>query len=108
MLVAPTLKDGLTLHLEGEITSTPYINMTLSLLNELGVQSTFESNTITVGPFVGSVTKTFTVESDWSSASYFYSIVALSPVGTQINISAYKPNSLQGDAVLKDIYQKLG
>lgn len=108
LLVAPTLKHGLTLHLEGEITSTPYINMTLSLLNELGVQSTFESNTITVRPFVGSVTKTFTVESDWSSASYFYSIVAMSPVGTQINISAYKPNSLQGDAVLKDIYQKLG
>lgn len=108
LLVAPTLEYGLTLHLEGEITSTPYINMTLSLLNELGVQSTFESNTITVQPFVGNVTKTFTVESDWSSASYFYSIVALSPVGTQINISAYKPNSLQGDAVLKDIYQKLG
>lgn len=108
LLVAPTLEYGLTLHLEGEITSTPYINMTLSLLNELGAQSTFESNTITVQPFVGNVTKTFTVESDWSSASYFYSIVALSPVGTQINISAYKPNSLQGDAVLKDIYQKLG
>ena len=108
LLVAPTLKHGLTLHLEGEITSTPYINMTLSLLNDLGVQSSFESNTITVHPFVGNVTKTFTVESDWSSASYFYSIVALSPVGTQINISAYKPNSLQGDAVLKEIYQKLG
>ena len=108
LLVAPTLKHGLTLHLEGEITSTPYINMTLSLLNDLGVQSTFESNTITIQPFVGNVTKTFTVESDWSSASYFYSIVALSPVGTQINISAYKPNSLQGDAVLKDIYQILG
>ena len=108
LLIAPTLQHGLTLHLEGEITSTPYINMTLSLLSDLGVQSTFESNTITVQPFSGLVDKKFTVESDWSSASYFYSIVALSPVGTQINISAYKPNSLQGDAVLKDIYQKLG
>ncbi|MDG1778067.1 MAG: 3-phosphoshikimate 1-carboxyvinyltransferase [Flavobacteriaceae bacterium] len=108
LLIAPTLQHGLTLHLEGEITSTPYIDMTLSLLSDLGVQSTFESNTITVQPFSGLVDKKFTVESDWSSASYFYSIVALSPVGTQINISAYKPNSLQGDAVLKDIYQKLG
>jgi 3-phosphoshikimate 1-carboxyvinyltransferase len=108
LLIAPTLYHGLILHLEGDITSTPYINMTLSLLNDLGVQSTFESNTITVQPFSGLVDKKFTVESDWSSASYFYSIVALSPVGTQINISAYKPNSLQGDAVLKDIYQKLG
>lgn len=108
LLIAPTLQHGLTIHLEGEITSTPYINMTLSLLSDLGVQSTFESNTITVQPFSGLVDKKFTVESDWSSASYFYSIVALSPVGTQINISAYKPNSLQGDAVLKDIYHKLG
>ena len=48
------------------------------------------------------------VESDWSSASYFYSIVSLSSVGTKINISSYKENSLQGDAILSEIYNKLG
>lgn len=108
LLIAPSLKNGLTLHLEGEITSIPYIKMTLSLLNELGVQTTFKDNVIKVFPFNAGVSKTFTVESDWSSASYFYSIVALSSIGTQIDISAYKSNSLQGDAVLKEIYQKLG
>ncbi len=108
LLIAPTLENGLTLHLEGEITSTPYIKMTLSLLNELGVQTSFEINTITVVPFRQLTSKTFVVESDWSSASYFYSIVALSPVGTQIAISEYKSTSLQGDAILQKIYKDLG
>ncbi len=108
LLIAPTLENGLTLHLEGEITSTPYIKMTLSLLNELGVQTSFEINTITVFPFRQLTSKTFVVESDWSSASYFYSIVALSSVGTQIAISEYKSTSLQGDAILQKIYKDLG
>lgn len=108
LLIAPTLENGLTLHLEGQITSTPYIKMTLSLLNELGVQTSFETNTITVCPFRQLTSKTFVVESDWSSASYFYSIVALSPVGTQIAISEYKSTSLQGDAILQKIYKDLG
>lgn len=108
LLIAPTLENGLTLHLEGEITSTPYIKMTLSLLNELGVQTSFETNTITVFPFRQLTSKTFVVESDWSSASYFYSIVALSSVGTQIAISEYKSTSLQGDAILQKIYKDLG
>ena len=108
LLIAPTLENGLTLHLEGEITSTPYIKMTLSLLNELGVQTSFEINTITVFPFRQLTSKTFVVESDWSSASYFYSIVALSPVDTQIAISEYKSTSLQGDAILQKIYKDLG
>jgi len=107
LLIAPKLENGLTLHLEGEITSTPYIKMTLSLLNELGVQTSFETNTITVFPFRQLTSKTFVVESDWSSASYFYSIVALSPVGTQIAISEYKSTSLQGDAILQKIYKDL-
>lgn len=108
LLIAPTLENGLTLDLEGEITSTPYIKMTLSLLNEMGVQTSFETNTITVFPFRQLASKTFVIESDWSSASYFYSIVALSPVDTQIAISAYKSTSLQGDAILQKIYKDLG
>ncbi|MGB2282449.1 MAG: 3-phosphoshikimate 1-carboxyvinyltransferase [Flavobacteriaceae bacterium] len=108
LLIAPTLSKGLSLYLEGKITSVPYIKMTLSLLEELGVQTAFDGQTISVFPFTEDINKTFTVESDWSSASYFYSIVALSPIGTQIDLSAYKPNSLQGDAVLKNIYKELG
>ena len=108
LLMATKLKNGLTLHLEGKITSVPYIKMTLSLLDQLGVETSFEGQVIQVKPYLDTVSKTFTVESDWSSASYFYSIVALSPVGTQINLSTYKKDSLQGDAVLQEIYTHLG
>ena len=108
LLMATKLKNGLTLHLEGKITSVPYIQMTLSLLDQLGVETSFEGQVIKVKPYLETVSKTFTVESDWSSASYFYSIVALSPVGTQINLSTYKKDSLQGDAVLQEIYTHLG
>ncbi len=109
LLVAPTLENGLTLTLDGKITSVPYINMTLSLLNELGVQTNFEGNTITVARFEATQeVKAFTVESDWSSASYFYSLIALSEIGTTIELSSYKQNSLQGDSCLAEIYQKFG
>ena len=108
LLIAPSLKNGLELHLEGKITSLPYIKMTLALLDEMGVETKFEGNVIRVLPLSNQVSKIFTVESDWSSASYFYSILALSPVGTQIDLSDYKSESLQGDAVLRNIYKKLG
>ena len=108
LLMATKLKNGLTLHLEGKITSVSYIKMTLSLLDQLGVETSFEDQIIQVKPYLETVSKTFIVESDWSSASYFYSIVALSPVGTQINLSTYKKDSLQGDAVLQEIYMNLG
>ena len=108
LLIAPSLKNGLELHLEGKITSLPYIKMTLVILDEMGVETKFEGNVIRVLPLSNQVSKTFTVESDWSSASYYYSILALSSVGTQIDLSDYKSESLQGDAVLRNIYKKLG
>ena len=109
LLVAPTLKNGLKLHLEGEITSLPYINMTLALLKKIGVETTFKNNTITIQPITYNLQPTtLTIESDWSSASYFYSIVALSEIGTQITLSSYKKDSLQGDAVLSEIYKDFG
>ena len=108
LLIAPSLKNGLNLHLDGKITSIPYIEMTLALLNEVGIRTSFESDKIKVFPYEGHNSKTLIVESDWSSASYFYSIVSLSSVGTKINISSYKENSLQGDAILSEIYNNLG
>lgn len=108
LLIAPSLKNGLNLYLDGKITSIPYIEMTLALLNEVGIKTSFESNKIKVFPYKGKNSKTLIVESDWSSASYFYSIVSLSSVGTKINISSYKENSLQGDAILSEIYNCLG
>ena len=109
LLIASKLENGLELTLEGEITSIPYINMTLSLLDEIGVESAFENNVITVKPNTTSLKpKTLTVESDWSSASYYFSIAALSNVGTEITLSAYKANSLQGDSALVEIYKHFG
>lgn len=109
LLIASSLENGIELDLEGEITSVPYIKMTLALLNEIGVETSFEGNKIIVIPQTSnSKPQTLTVESDWSSASYFYSIIALSKIGTQITLSSYKENSLQGDSALVEIYKKLG
>ncbi len=109
LLIASKLENGLELTLEGEITSIPYINMTLSLLDEIGVESSFEGNKITVKPNTKKLdAKTLTVESDWSSASYYFSIVALSDIGTEITLSSYKEHSLQGDSALVEIYKHFG
>lgn len=109
LLIASKLENGIELTLEGEITSVPYINMTLSLLDEIGLETSFIGNTITVKPNTQYLKpKTLVVESDWSSASYYFSIVALSNVGTQITLSSYKENSLQGDSALVDIYKHFG
>lgn len=108
LLIAPKLENGLELTLEGKITSIPYIKMTLALLNEINVETTFEENKITIKQLITHNSKLITVESDWSSASYFYSIVALSEIGTEIKLSSYKQNSLQGDSVLAEIYKDFG
>ncbi|MCF8716041.1 3-phosphoshikimate 1-carboxyvinyltransferase [Joostella atrarenae] len=108
LLVAPTLENGLELTLEGKITSVPYIKMTLALLTEIGVKSDFSGNVITVSPQKEVVDKTLIVESDWSSASYFYGISALCNVGSEISLSSYKATSLQGDSVLKELYEQFG
>ncbi len=108
LLVAPGLEHGLQLELIGEITSVPYIKMTLSLLDALGIENSFEGQFIRVMPKPTINDTTIVVESDWSSASYFYSIVALSEVGTRINLCAYRENSLQGDSILADLYKDFG
>jgi 3-phosphoshikimate 1-carboxyvinyltransferase len=109
MLIAPALPNGLELELEGTITSIPYINMTLALIKEAGIETTFEGNKIIVSPTSNTHHPTpITVESDWSSASYFYSIIALSDPGTEIKLSSYKQTSFQGDSALVEIYKSFG
>ncbi|WP_298221570.1 3-phosphoshikimate 1-carboxyvinyltransferase [Flavobacterium sp.] len=109
LLIAPKLENGLQLTLEGEITSVPYIKMTLDLLHQAGVKTEFIANQITVFPKANiQQPATFTIESDWSSASYYYSIVALSEVGTAITLSRFKSDSLQGDSALTEIYKSFG
>jgi len=109
LLIAPKLENGLELTLEGEITSVPYIEMTLALLNQIGVKTSFENNRIKITHHPSPITQyPITIESDWSSASYWYSIIALSEIGTQIKLSSYKSNSLQGDSALVEIYKNFG
>jgi 3-phosphoshikimate 1-carboxyvinyltransferase len=109
LLIAPKLENGLEITLEGEITSIPYIKMTLALLNEIGVETSFTNNIISVQPTTYNLQPTtLTIESDWSSASYWFSIVALSEIGTKITLSSYKQNSLQGDSILPEIYKDFG
>lgn len=109
LLIASKLKNGLELTLDGKITSVPYIKMTLNLLSQVGIQTEFKNNVIKVKPqTINSKSQTLSVESDWSSASYWFSSVALSPLNTKVTLSTYKKESLQGDAVLMDIYKNFG
>ena len=107
LLLGPVLEKGLKLNLVGKITSIPYIKMTLALLNNIGITTSFKDQLI----WVGSVNKikriNQVVESDWSSASYFFSIVALAKKA-KISLTSFKKASLQGDVVLLDIYEQLG
>ena len=108
LLIAPSLENGIELELVGEITSVPYIKMTLALLTQMGIENSFDKNNIKVSPKKAVENNTLVVESDWSSASYFYSIAALSELGSEIKLSSYKENSLQGDSVLAEIYKDFG
>ncbi|MEM1259206.1 MAG: 3-phosphoshikimate 1-carboxyvinyltransferase [Bacteroidota bacterium] len=107
-LIGPSLKNGLIIELIGKITSVPYIKMTLALLEGIGVKTNFEGNQIQIFPKREVETKKMVVESDWSAASYYYSLMALSEIGSKITLSFYKKESLQGDSVLSGIYKKFG
>ena len=107
LLLGPVLEKGVELHLIGKITSIPYINMTLALLNSLGVSTSFKGQVIRVLPLEEPKRVTQIVESDWSSASYFFSIAALSDEA-EIHLTSYRQESLQGDSVLRSIYKNLG
>ena len=107
ILIAPMLEKGLIINLQGAIASKPYILMTLSILDKLGIKNKFENNKISVHPCDKIKDITVNVESDWSSVSYFYSIIAISKK-SHLEIGSYFKNSIQGDKKLVEIYSKLG
>ena len=107
LLVAPKLNGGLVIELKGELISKPYIQMTLSLLNDLGIKTSFKGKLITVENLEEIQEKHISVESDWSSASYWYSIVALSE-RAEVRLNNFYKNSIQGDSVLTQYYKSLG
>ncbi len=106
MLIGAKLENGLTINLEGKITSVPYLEMTLKILKSLRIEADLIDNAIRIQPDIHTEKSSsrikFVVESDWSSASYFYSLAA---IGREyINLKSFRPNSLQGDSVLKEMY----
>ena len=107
MLIGASLPSGLTVNLEGPVTSAPYINMTLKLLHYFGIDAKFQGQEITIKPKSKVEARTFEIESDWSSASYYFSIAALGRPG-QLNLKNYKKESLQGDSKIIPIYQEFG
>lgn len=109
LLIASTLTNGLTIEFTTEVTSIPYLEMTIAQLKELGIDISWEGNTILVKPFNAEKIskKEVVVESDWSSASYYFSIIALSKNG-KVTLKSFQKNSQQGDAALIEIYKKLG
>ncbi|MEJ5050730.1 3-phosphoshikimate 1-carboxyvinyltransferase [Chryseobacterium culicis] len=106
LLIAGKLENGLMINLVGDVTSRSYIEMTLDILTKFGIQSSFEGNTIKVEPFTpnDSAAVHYEVESDWSSASYFYSICALGR--KTIHLKSFYKESTQGDSAIADIYEK--
>ena len=107
MLIAPTLKNGLVIELDGKITSRPYIDLTLSILQKLGIEAKIKENFIIVKPQKKIKTSTYKVESDWSSVSYFFSIVALSN-GIELSFKNFRSDSNQGDRKVCKYYELFG
>lgn len=108
MLIGAKLENGLEIILEGKVTSKPYLEMTLKILRTVGITNRWEGNIIKIDPYKQTEKHfqniPFIVESDWSSASYFYSLAAISR--ETINLNSFKPYSLQGDSALREIYWK--
>jgi 3-phosphoshikimate 1-carboxyvinyltransferase len=106
LMIAPLMQEGLQLHLEGEVVSVPYIEMTLSLMRYFGVESHFDGKVVCVPPQRYKAAP-LTVESDWSAASYWYAVTALHP-SAKIKLPHLMPNSWQGDAKLAQLFEPLG
>lgn len=106
MMVAPALPNGLTLHLTGKVGSRPYIEMTAAIMKHFGVSCVLSADRIVI-PHQTYTPADFTVESDWSGASYWFALVALAKEA-EITLPRLFPHSLQGDSVIVSIMKKLG
>ena len=107
LMVGPRLPGGLRLRLAGHVGSRPYIDMTVALMQLFGANYTAEGDTLTVRPGHYQPTD-YTVESDWSAASYWYSLVALAPAGSEITLPGLRRESLQGDQAIAKMMTYFG
>lgn len=106
LMIAPLMEKGLTLHLQGKVISKPYIHLTLQLMKQYGVESEWVGSTIKVAP-QSYRPLLYTVESDWSAASYWYEMMALSQQA-EIELKGLFKESLQGDAAGAKLFAQLG
>lgn len=106
LLVAPVIKGGLKLILKGEQVSTSYVNMTTELMKEFGLEVLVNGNELLV-PEKKHKAKNYTIEADWSAASYWYSLVVLAD-DAEIEMPNLKQHSLQGDSVVVEFFADLG
>ncbi len=106
LLIAPTLPGGLSIHIQGQTVSFPYIDMTLRLLKYFGIETVKERNIIFV-PETTIKGLNFTVEADWSAASFWYEAAAMADE-VDLILEGLQKDSLQGDAILADIFQNFG
>jgi 3-phosphoshikimate 1-carboxyvinyltransferase len=106
MMIAPLLPEGLLLHLESEAASEPYIAMTAALMREFGIRIDYQIPEIRIypGEYLGTGIR---VEPDWSSAAFFYQSMAFMRKG-KIRLQKLAVHSIQGDAILAELYRQLG
>ncbi|MFV0346376.1 MAG: 3-phosphoshikimate 1-carboxyvinyltransferase [Bacteroidales bacterium] len=107
LMIAPRVAGGLTIKLQGQVMSIPYIDMTLRLMQDFGVKCYRNNNVLSVEEGAYSP-RPFVVEGDWSSASYWFSIVALSERDFEVELSPLFKDSLQGDSEIAKIFELLG
>ncbi len=106
LMIAPVLPNGLTLHLEGEIVSRPYLEMTLRMMEYFGVNHNWGENSIFVKP-QSYQPKDFMVEADWSAASYWYAMAAFADE-CDLTLHGLFEDSMQGDSVLPKMMEAFG
>lgn len=108
LLIAPTLESGLTLQIKSESVSKPYIKMTIEVMNQFGVAVEQIGNVIKVpSAHYKKDGLDYYVESDWSSASYWYSFVALADEA-KVTLRNFNKSSFQSDSIVQSLYEKLG
>ena len=109
LMMAPVMMNGLRMYLTGDTVSASYIDLTLQLMRKFGVIVFKEGSTFTVLPQQLYLDSDFTVEADWSAASYWYEMVALSDdATTSVKLNGLWPDSLQGDASIAGLFDTLG
>lgn len=109
LMIAPMLKEGMTLHLLGDIISRPYIDLTLWMMGEFGADAEWFSNdTIVVKPQPYK-SRDYFIESDWSGASYWYEMMALcADKRSEVKLTGLMDGSKQGDSTTRYIFSLLG